>query len=174
MAGRITDEERDHIRALHAQGLSRNRIAREVGRSMTAVTTVCETLGLSFDRTRTKNATAAAALDIAERRERLRARLIGRAEYLMDAVEAGRWRTLTKTTGGAEQEAELPFVPVRDERDAAWSIGTYLANEERLAKAGGDAKTDTAKSVIEALFDGLRTVHDEDAAVPAPREALPE
>ena len=174
MAGPLTDEERERIRALAASGMTRNDIARETGRSPGSITRVATSYGLSFDRTAVKAATAAIQVDIAERRERLRARLIGRAEYLMDAVEAGRWRTLTKTTGGAEHEAELPFVPVRDERDAAWSIGTYLANEERLAKAGGDAKTDTAKSVLEALFDGLRGVHNEDTTVPAPREAITE
>lgn len=170
MAGHLTSEERERIRDLAASGMTRNDIVRETGRSPGTVSSVAKTYGLGFDRTAVKAATQAKAADLAARREAMRHRLMARAEHLMDQVESGAWQTIVKTTGGAETVELLGFVPVRDERDAAWSVGTYLANEERLAKSVTDAGVDAAKSVIGNVMDGLRALYQDSQSEPVPSE----
>lgn len=75
----IPDADRDRILELHAQGMSRNDIAREVGRSGSTVTKVVHAAGLSFDRTSTQAATQAKKADAAALRAQLE------LDYLADA-----------------------------------------------------------------------------------------
>jgi hypothetical protein len=46
----LTDDERRKIRDLHAAGLSRNAIAKEIGRSGSTVSVAAKEMGLSFER----------------------------------------------------------------------------------------------------------------------------
>lgn len=71
MGAPLSDEDRDRIRQLHADGLSRNAIAAEIGRSAGVVTKVCQQLGLSFDRSATKAAVEAAVVDAKSKRTQL-------------------------------------------------------------------------------------------------------
>lgn len=71
MAAPLTDDDRERIRQLHADGLSRNAIAAELGRSAGVVTKVCKQLGLSFDRAATKAAVEAAQVDAKAKRTQL-------------------------------------------------------------------------------------------------------
>lgn len=63
MAKPLSETDRQRIKALHAEGLSRNGIAREVGCSAGTVSNVCKEFGLSFDRSITENATRAKVID---------------------------------------------------------------------------------------------------------------
>jgi hypothetical protein len=67
----LTDEDRDRIAELHAQGLSRNAIAEQLGRSAGVVSKICKQLGLSFDRSATKAAVEAAVVDAKAKRAQL-------------------------------------------------------------------------------------------------------
>lgn len=69
MAGRPIDPaKRQRILELHAQGLSRNDIAREAAVSGSTVSKVCNEAGLTFDRTKTQAATKAIVADAKHRR----------------------------------------------------------------------------------------------------------
>ncbi len=69
---------------------SRNQIARDHGVSVSSVTKIARQEGLpgAFDRSRTRNATAAAVADHASRRAALAERLITLAETSMDQALA--------------------------------------------------------------------------------------
>ncbi|MFG3349511.1 helix-turn-helix domain-containing protein [Streptomyces sp. NPDC048018] len=64
----VTDEERARIRELHAQGLSRNAIARELDRSGRTISVQAAAMHLTFDRAATEAATAARKADLEEKR----------------------------------------------------------------------------------------------------------
>lgn len=72
----VTDAERDRVAELHAQGQSRAQIARELGRSPNTIGRIATALGLSWDRTRTEQATRARQADLAGRRAELAALLL--------------------------------------------------------------------------------------------------
>jgi hypothetical protein len=102
----VTDDDRRRIRDLHAQGLGRNDIAREMKRSGATISKVAAELGLSFERgPEVEAATQARVADAKAKRaelmntllddaERLRAQIWEPHEYIdhggRDYVEA-RW-----------------------------------------------------------------------------------
>lgn len=82
MADQLTDAEIARIRELHATGMSRNDIARTIGRSARVVSKYAERLGLDFDREQTREATAAKVADAKARRAELQLKLLDDAERL--------------------------------------------------------------------------------------------
>ena len=55
----LSDEERQQIRDLHAAGHGCNAIARQLGRDRSTISRAANDMGLTFDRARTRAATAA-------------------------------------------------------------------------------------------------------------------
>lgn len=82
----VTDQERERVRELHAQGLGRNQIAIEVGRSAGTVTTIAKQLGLSFDRSETAAATEAKMQDAKAIRAQLAIDLLSDARRLREQL----------------------------------------------------------------------------------------
>lgn len=85
-AGRpLTDHDRQRVAELHAQGMSRNDIARQIKRSPSTVTKLARELGLAFDRAATRAATAAKVADAKARRADLALKLLDLAHEEADA-----------------------------------------------------------------------------------------
>ena len=82
----VTDAERQRIIELHAAGKSRNDIAAEIGRAPSVVSRTAAQLGLSFDRSATKAATAAKVADAKSRRAALLLNLLSDAERLREQI----------------------------------------------------------------------------------------
>lgn len=78
----VGDDERERIRSLHGQGLSCNAIAKEIGRSASTVTRQCRQMGLSFDRSATRDAVQAHVIDAKARRAALSLAFLENAERL--------------------------------------------------------------------------------------------
>lgn len=79
----ISDDERRRIRELHAAGLGRNDIAREMDRSGSTISKIATELGLSFERgPEVEAATAARVADAKARRAELMNRLLDDATRL--------------------------------------------------------------------------------------------
>lgn len=156
MAHHVTQDDRDRVAALHAAGKGRNEIARALDVSAGTVTNIARALGLSFDRSETAAATAAKVVDLKARRAAIQARLIARAEKVLDRLEGDTYTALVKTAGGAEEVRELHFVPARDEKDLQYVVGGYLIADERLQRASGDSGEDATRSMLSGLFQDVQ------------------
>lgn len=84
----ITDAERQRITELHAAGKTRNDIAADLGRAPSVVSKVASQLGLSFDRSATKAAVEAHAVDAKAKRAALLANLLDDAARLREQIWA--------------------------------------------------------------------------------------
>lgn len=83
----LTEEKRQKILTLHAQGLSRNEIARQAGVSPSSVSKVCAADDRTFDRSQTKDATRAKQVDLAEARMNLAHRMDKAANDMLDMLD---------------------------------------------------------------------------------------
>ncbi|MEU5847452.1 helix-turn-helix domain-containing protein [Saccharopolyspora shandongensis] len=154
MAVPVTDADRDRVRALHAQGKTRNDIAREIGRSPSTVSKLAHAAGLSFDRTKTAAATAAKQRDNQARRADLVGRLYGRGEAILDRVEAPRYKFTTATVNGIETKA-LDHVPAQEEKALATAVSSHLAAAAKLEAVDTDRGTGAVRSMIGSLAHAL-------------------
>ena len=127
----ITDDQRQRIIDLHGQGLSRNDIARQTGVSAGTVTNVCKANDLTFDRSATINATQAKVADNKSRRAAIIGRLYGRAEAILDRLEADKY-VYTVATKDSVEKVEDVAPPAGDERNLATSIAVYLDKATKL------------------------------------------
>ncbi|MFT4189880.1 MAG: helix-turn-helix domain-containing protein [Aeromicrobium sp.] len=153
--GPLTDTERARILDLHAQGMSRNDIARETGRGAATITGVVQTAGRSFDRTTTAAATKARQADLAERRASLRAKLLAKAELLLDQIDQPH---LVFNFGGRDntyEEHTLDRPPTGDIRNLMQSASYAITAELRLADADRSQGDEAAKSLIVGLATAL-------------------
>lgn len=131
----ITDADYDRVRELHAQGLSRNRIAREIGRNPSTVSKIARELGLSFDRgsdPSIRQAQDARASDARTRRQRLALDLLDDAEKMRQQLFAP---CTVYNFGGKENsynEHTLDEPGFRDKRDLMHAIGLAIDRAIRL------------------------------------------
>lgn len=169
MPGGTTSEDRfDELRRLHADGLGRNAIAREMGIAPVVVSRTAEHLGLTFDRSRIQAATEARLADLAERRSLL-------AEDLLDDAEKLRARlwepTVVYAFGGKENvytEEPVSEPPPADKRalmaTAATAIDRCLKLVPPAEHQGNGA--DDAKSMLGSLARGIAELIDGPADEP--------
>lgn len=138
-AGRpITDAERTRLAELHAQGLSRNEIARDLGRAQSTVSKLAAEAGLSFDRARTRAATEAKMLDAKARRAQLAVDLLADAERMRLQLWAP---TTIYNFGGKENtynERPVDQPPFRDQRDIVHAVGLLVDKHVRLTEVDAD------------------------------------
>lgn len=158
----VTDEDREQVRALHAAGLGRNEIAREIGRSGETVSKIAKALGLSFERgPEVAAATAAKVADAKARRAQLMHELLDDAERLRVQLFAP---TTIHSFGGKEntynsKDVDQPLF--RDQRDIIQSVSTAITASIRLDQHDADTGADGAKSMLGALAAGLQVAYDQ-------------
>jgi ribosomal protein L17 len=156
MAARpLTAKDRAAVKRLHAQGKSRNDIARAIGRSPSTVSKLAAELGLTFERgPQVAAATAARKADLAARRAAF-------AEALQDTAE----RELAKMTaptlyfewGGKDHkyaEKTQPEPTPADRRAIMSIIGAALDRSLKLVPPKDDGAAES-RSVIGDLMAGL-------------------
>ncbi len=148
MAGTpVTEVEREQMRALHAEGRSRNAIARELGRSVKTITRHCAEMGLSFDRSQTAQAVAAAQLDAKARRRQLADDLLGDVERLRAQIW-GRYRRIEYVgREGRRVQDELDTPPPHEQLAYVRAPGLLLDKHLKLDLHDADTGTDTARSM---------------------------
>ncbi|MEU8760658.1 helix-turn-helix domain-containing protein [Streptomyces sp. NPDC048659] len=134
----VTDADRDRIRELHAQGLSRNEIARQLDRSGRTISVQAAAMHLTFDRTATEAATAARKADLEEKRVIL-------AEALADdalRLTAQMWEpAVIHSFGGKEHtynSHEIPEPLAADKRALMSAATAAAAQSLRLVPAETD------------------------------------
>lgn len=152
----VTDAERDRVRELHGQGWARARIARDIGRSASTVGRIGEQLGLTWDRSRTEQATRAAQVDLAARRAELAALLLDDAFRLRvkmyepvivyDFVKGGGERA------GEFVSHELLTPPYSDIRQIMTTVAIAIDKHVALVKVDQDT---AGVSAVDAWLRGL-------------------
>ncbi|MCI3276981.1 GcrA family cell cycle regulator [Streptomyces cylindrosporus] len=133
MARTFSREDEDTLRQLHADGVSRNEIARQMEWSVGTITNHAQRLGLSFDREATRAATDARQVDLTARRQVIQAELL---ELVQEQMERARGRYLltgmTQTGEIAAQWLDLP--PAKETKDLTSAAMSALARFDQKAK----------------------------------------
>ncbi|MCK9898146.1 hypothetical protein [Frankia sp. AgB32] len=150
----MTAVVRERVHVLHEQGLSRNAIAREIGCAWSTITKIAQEEGLSFDRAQTAQAVEAAKVDNAARRVALVDRLYGRAESVLDRLEAEVYEyRVVGAEGSFVVKDKHP--PAQDERNLSSAVTGYLGNAAKLEQLDqGDGST-AARSMLGDLARAL-------------------
>ncbi|WP_149184504.1 helix-turn-helix domain-containing protein [Streptomyces sp. TRM49041] len=136
MAKPITSADCEAVRRLHAEGKSRNQIARETGRSAATVSKIAAELGLAFSGgARVAAATEARTADAAARREQL-------ADDALDGALAQ-----VERVGAADS--------ARDARDYATAARALTEVHTKVAELARHTKTSSAGGMLDRLADAL-------------------
>ncbi|MFE5673853.1 helix-turn-helix domain-containing protein [Streptomyces erythrochromogenes] len=162
MARPITDKDRAAVRRLHAQGKTRNDIARKIGRSPSTVTKIARDLDLSFDRAaEVAVATEVRRADLAARRTALATALHDDAERL----RAQLWEPCTVGAFGGKDnvwsETRLDKPTFGDQRAILAATGTAIEKSLKLAPAAGGEGADQVRSMLGALGEALTRAADD-------------
>jgi hypothetical protein len=154
----VTEQDHHRVRELHARGLSRNAIGKELGRSGRTVSRIAAELGLAFDRSdATRAATAAKKADGEARRARLQLEALDAAAKLFSQMFAP---TKVYNFGGKENdynEREHPEPPFRDKRDIATAIKALADTALKLAEYDKATGNEDEKSMLTDLRSALVT-----------------
>ncbi|HEY9372416.1 helix-turn-helix domain-containing protein [Streptomyces sp.] len=160
----VTDEERETIRRLHAEGHGRNEIARLTGRAQRTVSVIAAELGLTFDTTMTEDATRARIAQLAA----LRAETA--LDLHIDAMKLTQqmWEpTVVYNFGGrdniyAEQAVDEP--PAVEKKNLMTAAGVALEKSLKLVPPKDDGGAAAAGSLVGNLLLGLEHVYREQTA----------
>lgn len=160
----VTEEDEEQVRLLHAEGLSRNEIARRMKRSGRTITVIAQDLGLSFDRTATEEATRARSADLAEKRTILAEALIEDAMRLTEQMWAP---SIIYNFGGKEntyEERPVDEPPADGKRQLMAAAGAAIDRSLKLAPPVVSTGEEDAKSMLGKIMGGLATVWNEQQA----------
>lgn len=155
---RVTAEERERVRALHASGMTRNGIARELQRGPRTVSVICEKLGLTFDRTATAVATEARMIDTRARRAALIERYYAQAEKILSRLERDE-HNITEVSIGKVVRYKAPDLPTQDVRNLVQASGAAAAQAAKLEALNTDTGIGEAKSMLGQLAAGLTAAY---------------
>ncbi|OPC83016.1 hypothetical protein B4N89_20605 [Embleya scabrispora] len=157
----VTDEERQHILALHAQGMTRNEICRETRRSSGTVSLTVADAGFTFARgPEVEAATAARKADL----EGLRTR---EAYFcLLDAMrirEQMSQPAVVFSFGGKDntyEERAVDEPPASDKRALASAASMLYDRSLKLCPPdAGSSDEQAGRDLITSLMAGLTAIH---------------
>jgi AraC-like DNA-binding protein len=152
----VTDADRRLVAELHAEGLSRNEIARRIHRSGRTVSRIADELGLSFERgEQVQAATEARKVDARSRRARLALALLEDAERLRQQLFAA---CTVWNFGGKDNSFESQLIDepsFRDKREIMSAIGIAIDRSVRLDEYDSGASVGQVVSLLESLAQGL-------------------
>lgn len=155
MAQKLSDEQRAEVLALHAEGLTRNDIARRTGVSAGSVTNICTENDRTFDRSATKHASEARAIDLAAGRIRLAEKMLAASEDMLDRIDDA---YVVYNFGGKDNTFEqrtLDAAPVEVRRNVITTAAITFDKLTRIVEKdfGG---LDEAVGMLDALADGFK------------------
>lgn len=159
-SGPFTDEERDRLRELHAQGLSLHEIARRMGRGKTTISRHAASMGLSWDRSKTIEATKARTADVKALRAELKHQFLVKAGELLAQMDEP---YLVFNFGGKDNSYNdrlLDRPPTADLRNLMTAAAVAVDKHAVLERLDSDGGAEQAKSMIGELAGALRAVAD--------------
>ncbi|GLH97358.1 helix-turn-helix domain-containing protein [Phytohabitans aurantiacus] len=158
----VNEDDERLVAELHAEGLSRNEIARRIHRSGRTVSRIADKLNLSFERgDQVREATQARKADARAKRAALAVSLLDDAERLRQQLFAA---CMVYNFGGKDNTFEQALInepSFRDKRDLMGAIGTAIDKAVRLDEYDADPGIDAAKSMLGALAAGLGAAYDQ-------------
>ena len=153
----LTAAKRKQILKLHGEGLSRNEIARQAKVSPSSVSKICHAAGGAFDRTLTKDASAARRVDFGEARLNLADRMNKAANDMLDMLD----KPFTVYNFGGKDNTfaseVLDSVPVDARRTIITSSAIVFDKITRIVEQSDDG-LDEAVGVVDALAAGFAEV----------------
>lgn len=152
-ASERSDAKRARLSELHAAGFSLTAIAGELKVSKSTVSRWAADANLSFDRSKTAEATAAKTIDLAATRTRLVEKMADRAEQLLDSLDEP---YLVYNFGGKDNdyaEHTLDKPPVEVVRNAVTTAGIAFDKMSRIVERDPDVSG--AQSVVASLEAGI-------------------
>ncbi|MFF0649373.1 hypothetical protein ACFYVV_37875 [Streptomyces tendae] len=155
MARTFSAEDEEQLRQLHADGVSRNEIARRLEWSVATITNHANRLGLAFDREATRAATDARQVDLKDRRQRIQGQLLDLAER---SIERAQERYLVHGwTHTGESVAEwLQQPPAKETKDFTLAASSALTSALKLAQVdAGDTGREEAAGFLQSLSDAM-------------------
>lgn len=157
---------RARVSDLHAQGLGRNAIARELGIGGGTVGRMAAALGLTFDRTATHRATVARQVDLAALRAELTEGLLRDAARL----RAEMWAPAKVFNFGGKdntyEERTVEQPPFADKLKIMQATGIAVTHALKL-EAVDNPEGKAAASLLTSLAE-TQGIHDNPDAQPAP------
>ncbi|MFE4651541.1 hypothetical protein [Streptomyces sp. NPDC056707] len=132
MARIFSAEDEGTLRQLHADGVSRNEIARQMGWSVGTITSRARRLGLDFDRSATRAAVEARQIDLTAIRQQLKADLLADARRMREQLFAPH---LAFSFGGRDNifvAQQVPEPPPADKQKLMAAIGMAVDKSLRL------------------------------------------
>lgn len=148
--GPLTDDERNLIIELAEQGLGRNEIAAEVGRSAGTVTKVVKAAGLAFDREQTRVATEARRLDLAAVRTLLEQESWVQFGSVLKRLEQPATLIQFAPTLGEWVEHQVPTAPAKDLADLARAAKDLAQAAKYLADANREEQSDNSMDGLDS------------------------
>lgn len=145
--------KRAHLRKLHSDGLSASAIARKIGVHASTVSRWAKAEGLSFDRTKTAEATAAKSIDLAAGRTRLAEKMLARAEQALDDLDKP---YTVYNFGGKDNtyaEHKLDKPPIEVKRNVITMAGITFDKLSRIVEKDPDVSG--VQSVVASLEAGI-------------------
>ncbi|WP_413757201.1 hypothetical protein [Streptomyces sp. MMBL 11-3] len=157
MARTFSAEDEDRLRQLHADGVSRNEIARQTGWSVGTITNHAQRLGLPFDREAVRAATDARQADLTALRQR-------EIEGALELAQEARERALTRydLTGfdhlGNIVTRTVRRPPAREFKDFTTAHSSAMSTVLKLHQVdAGDAGRENAKGLLKTLGEAMTT-----------------
>jgi hypothetical protein len=153
--GFLREELHDRIRELHAEGLGRNAIAREIGEAPVMVSRTVAHLKLTFDRTKIQAAADARRADVEERRSLLAERFVAVAEESLDRL--ARETTVYAFGGKANEYNDHIFgeAPIAERQKLITAAAIAVDKSLKLMPPVESAGLDDAKSMLGSLGAAL-------------------
>lgn len=156
----VTDEDRQRVRQLHADGKGRNEIATELGRSGRTISEIAKGLGISFARAaEVRTATEVRQADLAARRAAFAITLQDIAEREAAKINQPHqyWDWGGKDHDFDTHTASEPTPG--DKRAYMGLVATALDRSLKLAPPKEEGGADEVGSLLVGLFDKLRAKH---------------
>jgi len=163
MSGRpITDEDRERVRQLHAEGKGRNQIARIMERSGRDISEIAWEFGLSFARAaEVRQATEIRTADLAQLRTNLAHDLAVDAVRMREQL----WEPCTLINFGGKDNTvatkDVAEPPPSDKRQLMTAVGVAIDRSLRLIPIKDDAGAEAARSMVGQLMTGIATLYRE-------------
>jgi hypothetical protein len=156
----VTDDDRQQLRALHADGHGRNEIARRMKRSPRTISVLAEELGLDFDRTHTAVATEARKVDAKARRAAIIDGLYDVVEDDLGYLKQGGDYAMAEVSMGDVVRYELDRLTAQDRKALIGGISTATTAAAKLEAIDSNGGADEAKSMLGQLAAGLTAAYE--------------